>query len=301
MTGHADIVYDRFVANEKLQSGTKYERLAAIVFRLLTEDTVLHDLRLRGEVGVPHQIDVVVGDDANRRRILIEAKDYTRNVDLPVVRDFSAVVADLEPDEAFVVSTVGFSANAVKWAKAKDLKLAIMRIPEDDDWGDLVKGIQHELNMSAPSDPNVEWHVDRSEASRFANDLNPIGMRAIEDVFTADSDGHLTPFGPILQPQIDAEYRGLKAGTPGTLAGEHKFKGPTWLHLPDEAPIRVNGYSWTVKVVVATHTFRTGIGVGGLSAELVLRTLDGSIHRVFTNRQLANWNFDGNRVVPQDS
>ena len=110
MTGEIDLIYDRLVADEKLKDGTKYEKLGAIVFRILTETTTLHDLRLTGTVGVPHQIDIVVG--ADRRRILIEAKDYERKASLPVVRDFSAVVEDLKPDEAFVVSTVGFSSNA---------------------------------------------------------------------------------------------------------------------------------------------------------------------------------------------
>src|SRR4051812_2065031 len=107
MSREIELVYDRLIADEKLKDGTKYEKLGAIVFRILTETTTLHDLRLKGTVGVPHQIDVVVG--AERRRILIEAKDYERKVSLPVVRDFSAVVQDLKPDEAYVVSTVGFT------------------------------------------------------------------------------------------------------------------------------------------------------------------------------------------------
>jgi len=116
MTEMIDLVYDRLIADEKLKDGTKYERLAAVVFRILTEQTTVHDLRLKGEVDVTHQIDVVIGDD--KKRILIEAKDYDRKASLPVVRDFAVVVEDLEPDDAFVVSTVGFSANAQKWATA---------------------------------------------------------------------------------------------------------------------------------------------------------------------------------------
>src|SRR5829696_3745499 len=110
MTQRTDLIYNRLVADEKLKAGTKYERLAAIAFRILTGRITLHDLRLRGEVGVAHQIDAVVGEE--RKRVLIEAKDYDKNVDLAVVRNFSAVVDDLQPDEAFVVTTVGFSENA---------------------------------------------------------------------------------------------------------------------------------------------------------------------------------------------
>lgn len=285
------------VVDEKLKAGTKYERLAAIVFHILTKETTLHDLRLRGEVGVPHQIDAVVGDD--HKRILIEAKDYDRNVDLPIVRDFSAVVEDLKPDQGFVVTTVGFSKNAVAWAEAKSLKLAIMRVPEgDEDWGNLVQRIEFELKMSVPSDPRMEWFVDESEASRFADGHNPIGRRAIEDVFTGDAEGNLVPFGPTLQPQIDASYGALKPGAAGELTGRFEFEEPTWLHVSGEVPIRVKGYTWSATVAVATRSFSTGIGVGGLAAELVLRTLDGSIHRIFTNKHLQAWTFNGKQVVP---
>ncbi len=112
MSEGVDLVYDRLVAEEKLKRGTKYERLAAIVFRLLTDQVTVHDLRLKGDTGVPHQIDAVVGPD--HKRILIEAKDYERSVDLPIVVHFWGVVDDLRPDEAFVVTTKGFSDNAVK-------------------------------------------------------------------------------------------------------------------------------------------------------------------------------------------
>src|SRR4051794_15878858 len=81
MPSDVDLVYDRLIANEKLKAGSKYERLGAVVFRHLTGQTTVHDLRLRGDTGVPHQIDAVVGDE--RKRVLIEAKDYDRMVDLP--------------------------------------------------------------------------------------------------------------------------------------------------------------------------------------------------------------------------
>jgi hypothetical protein len=296
VTDHIELVYNRLVADEKLKTGTKYEKLAAIVFRILTEQTTVHDLRLRGDVGVPHQIDVTVGEE--RRRILIEAKDYDRKVDLPVVVHFSEVVDDLGADEAFVVTTTGFSDNAIKWAEAKDLKLAILRPPKDsDDWGNLLQRIHFCLRFSAPTDPVVTWHADRSEAHRFAGGANPIGGRLIDDVLLVDEHEHLTPFRGLLQPQLDAEQKKLVAGEPGTLSGSHSFVELTWLHLPNEQPIRVVGYEWTQEMVSGQHDFSIGYGVGGLAAELVLRTLDGNVHRIFSNRQIQSWTFDGKNVV----
>lgn len=48
MTNNLDFVYDRLVADEKLKRGTKYERLTAIVFKILDSSAVvIHDVRLR--------------------------------------------------------------------------------------------------------------------------------------------------------------------------------------------------------------------------------------------------------------
>lgn len=42
-------IYNRMVAEEKLKAGTKYERLAALVFQILDRAWfVIHDVELRG-------------------------------------------------------------------------------------------------------------------------------------------------------------------------------------------------------------------------------------------------------------
>ena len=55
-----------------------------------------------------------------------------------------------------------------------------------------------------------------------------------------------------------------------------------------------------MRVASDTTQVVIGDGVGGLVAELALRTVDGSIRRMFTNRQLEAWTFDGHNVVPRN-
>ncbi len=76
MSLEIDPIYDRLVADEKLKVGTKYERLTAIAFKILTGRVTVHDFKLRGDSGVKHQIDAVVGE--NHRHILVETKDFDR-------------------------------------------------------------------------------------------------------------------------------------------------------------------------------------------------------------------------------
>jgi hypothetical protein len=49
MSEQIEHIHDRLVAAEKLKSGTKYERLAALVFQILDRAAcVVHDVELRG-------------------------------------------------------------------------------------------------------------------------------------------------------------------------------------------------------------------------------------------------------------
>lgn len=68
-----DELHDKYFSILTNKSGTRYERLAALVFKSLHESgIVIHDLKLVGDTGVQHQIDVVVETDSVQRRILIE-------------------------------------------------------------------------------------------------------------------------------------------------------------------------------------------------------------------------------------
>jgi hypothetical protein len=54
-----DELHDKYDAILTTKSGTRYEHLAAMVFKALEESTaVIHDLSLLGESDVSHQIDV---------------------------------------------------------------------------------------------------------------------------------------------------------------------------------------------------------------------------------------------------
>jgi hypothetical protein len=293
-----EVLYDDLVAAEKLKSGTKYERLAAIAFSILTERATVHDLRLRGQTGVAHQIDAVVGDA--RKRVLIEAKDYDRSVDLPVVRNFWAVVEDLKPDEAFVVTTVGFSDNAIQYGTAKGLKLAVLRPPRDEDWEGLIRRVNLELVITAQAGPpNVTWELHPDDHGKIEGAGYSQGMTDTHSLLLADADGGLRPFYPLLKEQLGEDYGKVPLGGTQEIGRLNRFSEPTWLHVSGLEPLRVNAWKWSVRVASSTETIAIEEGIGGLAAELVLRTVDGSVHRMFTRDQLRSWTFDGKSVVPR--
>jgi len=72
MSEQIERIYDRLVADEKLKSGTKYERLAALVFQTLDRGSlVVHDVTLSGPgKEAEHQIDVNAVNYAGKSRLL---------------------------------------------------------------------------------------------------------------------------------------------------------------------------------------------------------------------------------------
>jgi hypothetical protein len=238
-----DLVYDRLVAKEKLKSGSKYERLAGIVFRELTDNTTVHDLRLRGESGVAHQIDAVVGPDS--RRILVEAKDYDKPVGLPVVRNFSAVIGDIEPDDAYIVTTERFTRDAVKFAEAKGIQLAVLRPLRDEDWENLVRRVKLTIRMTTlTGPPNVTWQLHPDDLAKIADADGSRGITDINSIELGDANGDRQPFKPILDRQLEEESRSVPPGGEGVVGRSVQVSEPTWLCTPGLPPLRVAAWKW---------------------------------------------------------
>lgn len=294
MSEEIELIYNRLVADEKLKSGTPYERLAAIVFRLLTQETTVHDLTLRGESTVGHQIDVTVGEGEERKRILIECKDYADPVGLEKVRSFWAVVDDLKPDVAYMVTTNRFTRDAAKFATAKGITAAVLRPPRDDDWNGIIKRVEITISLQvALSDPEMSWQADPAVNGAVA--AAPRRKARTAEMHLIDEAGHRRP----AQAEIERAI-----APPLDFDGEYdvtfEFPGPTWLEIGDEPSVKVLAFRSRQDWGHARQEIVVGIGVEGLTAELVLRTLDGSIHRMFSNRDLQRWTFNTEgEVVPR--
>jgi hypothetical protein len=95
VTKRIEQIYDQAVAEEKLKEGTKYERLTAIVFKILDDGgLVVHDMKLSGDgKEASHQIDVSASYHHMQRRVLVECKDYASDsVGIDVIRDFNGAL-----------------------------------------------------------------------------------------------------------------------------------------------------------------------------------------------------------------
>lgn len=181
MTSRYDELHDQFYKLLSSKAGTRYERLAAVVFAHLGQSSaVIHDLKLHGDSGVLHQIDVVIERQGRLKRILIECKDFDQSkekVGLGIVRDFFGVIHDVHPDEAYIVTCTGFTHDAEQFARSKGIRLAILRAAKAVDLENITEEIVLSLDIVSSSQPRVHWRLDGEDQRKFDADLQALGFQ----------------------------------------------------------------------------------------------------------------------------
>jgi hypothetical protein len=163
-----DELHDRYHELLSSKAGTRYERLAAMVFKILeSQNVVIHDLKLIGDSEVAHQIDVSIEVDGKKRRVIIECKDLDVSGDkvgLDILRSFRSVIEDTNADEGIVLTCNSYTKEAQKYAKSKNIKLAVLREVRDADWDGYIRTVIIDLHIR--SNKNAETTVNMSSANR---------------------------------------------------------------------------------------------------------------------------------------
>lgn len=222
-----DELFDKYQGLLKTKSGTKYEMLAALVFKLLNESgVVIHDLHLTGETGTKAQIDVSIKEHGTDRRILIECKDYDVSGDpvgIGIVRGFWAVVEDTKPDTGIIITCNGFTRDAKKYAKAKGIKLAVLRDFRKEDNEDRILSFDIHIQEKSWTNPRPFLGFSKKEyLKKWQNDLTDAGINT-KDVFRSDRIFIKKPNDRlILHNFVDDVLNGY----PKEIAGHVKHKVP---------------------------------------------------------------------------
>jgi hypothetical protein len=214
-TPYEDIL-GRYLAIATKKAGTAYEILAALVCKaLLEQNTVIHDLRLRGDSGVKHQIDVNIQTPTGTRSLLIECKDFherSKKVGLGVVRDFHSAVTDIRPDEAWIMTCVGFTGPALKYAKAKGIEPIVMRPFEECDKAGRIFRVCLNYHIASWHDPVADIHIDEADQATWKSILEragiePDGISSDDDAYFVMLDGSRRHFTEVITATADETMR----------------------------------------------------------------------------------------------
>ncbi|WP_414463331.1 restriction endonuclease [Hyphomicrobium sp. DY-1] len=266
-----DELFDKYHRLATSKAGTRYEMLAALVLKALNDKhAVIHDLNLRGESEVKHQIDVTVEVSGQaRRRIIIECKDFDLSgakVDLGIIRNFWAVFADTRADEAVVITCNDYTKEARQFAKSKGITLAILRIFEKRDREGRIETILLNITVQRPADANATLVVDEDHLAGFQAQLADIGItngvKDTDDVhFTRD--GERVQFNAFLTTHMNDAIRD---SNPQAISIDVPADG--WqLQVSDNTPLPFQGIRVTFGIDEQTLTRKI---VSDRVAELIL-------------------------------
>ena len=319
MTQQIEVIYNAAVADEKLKDGTKYERLTAIVFKVLQESAnVVHDVRLRGDgKQTPHQIDVQIssGPKQDPQRILVECKDHgpDTKVDLPEIRNFNGALIQLKPTRGIFVTTSDYTAPARTYAREENITLVELRPFAEQDWNGRLRQINLNAQVYTLGTPVTQWMA----TGRTVN--GPVGATTVSGGVWLDSatyyDENGDPQGT-LAALLDEWRRNevVAGGVPmdGTLERSGTYLLPTPIWLPaDDILAEVTGFNWQVPVEHVSKKIE--INEGERIADLILRSvhlaradylsdaisaqLDSRSEKVFFRDQITPWTVDEDHVI----
>jgi hypothetical protein len=281
-----DVIYNRYLAEERLKHGTKYERLAAIVFKVLDESSyVVQDIRLRGEgKETSHQIDVHVSWDGRDEHLVIECRDLAphNKLGLGDLRDFFGVIHPLQA-HGLMLTTTGFTRNAKSYARDHKIALGVLRPFIDADWNGRVREVQIEMTAVIPVNPRTHLSIDPDPANVARANAAEIGRIALWNAWAVESGAP----EPTLHHLV---HRLPPSRNPGPGEWSQRFQPPLVLVPPSGQHVVVNAMTVSYDDL-DRHIDVIKVGGGHLIAELLLRTLDDRINRVFTSQDLTGWQF----------
>ncbi len=298
MPTQSELIYDRLVADEKLKEGSKYERLAALVYKVMDANAdVVHHVILRATgKESDHEIDVAVHADGADKTMLIECRVRARKVIKGEVRDFFGKLHQLKPDVGILLSPQGFTRGAVTFAKDEGIVLAEFRpVRDDDSWVQTVRIEAHYFLSGDPTIYDIEW-ADADEARRLERALGTgTALRVDPYSDVRDEDGQ--SLGELRAVMTEAMKATEKTSyQAGAIEDELRFPAPRTIEF-NGVPARVAAlrYRFEVYETVDVNVVRAS-GV----AEMLLHHVtgpDAGQGRVFFDEHFKALTFDVNRRV----
>lgn len=157
------------------KQGTEYELFVKQVYDCLnqadglTDVQIQHDVKLVGAAGVKHQIDVywTFKRGGVGYKVVVECKDYNRNVSIEKIRAFHSVLRDLGNVYGIVVSREGFQSGAIQYANKYGIQLMEIRQMKDSDWERRLRNIGFRITMRTVGEIRSELAINKKKAEEM--------------------------------------------------------------------------------------------------------------------------------------
>ncbi len=129
------------------------------------------DCKVIGLSGVKHQVDVLTehNDGIHTYSTIIECKYWNQKINKDLVMKVDSIVEDHRSSKGVIVSKIGFTPDAISFAKFKNIGLVELREIADSDWDGRLRKIVFEPTIYFPkitklqlilTDPSIKPELD---------------------------------------------------------------------------------------------------------------------------------------------
>ena len=177
-----------------------YEEITKYIYETLGKDISVKIIghgslfKVKGKSGVEHQIDVLTShsDGIHDYFTGIECKYWNKKVNKDIIMKVDEIVKDCNFNKGIIVSKVGFTPDAEKYANFVNIGLVILREPIEEDWDGRLKTIVLEIHNYVPhitkfENKVIEAYKDFSgpiNTDRYFYIFNDGNKKTIKDYLT---------------------------------------------------------------------------------------------------------------------
>lgn len=127
-----------------------------------------NNCKYTGKSGVEHQIDVLTSHSDGLHDYLtdIECKFWNEHINKDIVMKVHEIVTDCNFSKGIIVSKLGFTPDAVQYAKHVGIGLIELREMTDDDWKGRIRQIHISIIGNYPELTQCHIELERDSSSR---------------------------------------------------------------------------------------------------------------------------------------
>lgn len=141
-----------------------------------------NNCKVTGISNVKHQIDVLTKhfDGTNQYTTAIECKYWNKKVTKETIMKVASIIEDAGVDKGIVVSRLGFTTDAISFAKYKNIGIVELRIIEEDDLKGFAKISTIKSYVRRPELLQLHIKYD-GENKREKSNLDDLQLRLFND------------------------------------------------------------------------------------------------------------------------
>lgn len=192
------------------------------------------DCKVLGKSGVEHQIDVYAkhSDGMHTYKTAIECKYWDRRRPKDDVTKLAEIIEDAGIEKGVIVSKLGFTEDAIAFAKYKNISLVELREPTEADWEGRVKDVH--LRFTALIPVPTQFQIDVVQTSEDQQDQAEVHVDATR--MTIEEPGMSSVK---LSDLINRLINTAEAKSAEDCLIRHEFQRNTELHVEGSEPTKI--------------------------------------------------------------